>query len=107
MSADMGLIRDICEAGLAKPRHRAPCNRCGLCCLMQQCEISVEIFGPQPRCPVLERAGNAYACGLITDPARHLGVPPESAPHFAMLFGSMLAIGTDCDSVAPWEKPAE
>jgi hypothetical protein len=85
--------KEVAAAALAKPREGSPCNRCGLCCLWEQCSISVEMFGPQRRCPVLERVGDGYACGLIT----------KGPPLVAMVVGLALGIGTECDSGAPWE----
>jgi hypothetical protein len=87
----------------AKPKWAEPCNGCGLCCLMQQCDLSIDLFGRQARCPALEQAGGRYACGLVTRPDHHLGVPIVAAPHFSHLFGDMLAVGEGCDSKPSWE----
>lgn len=95
---------EIETAIVAKPPENDPCNGCGLCCLMQQCDLSIDLFGRQPRCPALEHAGERYACGLVTRPEHHLGVPAVSAPHFSHLFGDMLAVGEGCDSLPDWEK---
>jgi hypothetical protein len=56
-----------------KPPYRAPCNRCGLCCMRKPCAIGKLMFktdeGP---CPALQWDPNgASACGLIRDPARY------------------------------------
>ena len=41
------------------------CNGCGLCCLAEQCEMSLDFFGEQERCPALKNLGPVYGCDLI------------------------------------------
>lgn len=38
-----------------KPKEGDPCNGCGVCCLSEQCPVSVEVFGNQELCPALEK----------------------------------------------------
>lgn len=96
MGAVIVSAKMVAEAALAKPRAGSPCNRCGLCCLWEQCPISIDMFGEHRICPALEKAGDGYACGLITN----------SPPAVAMLVGKALGIGTECDADAPWESVA-
>lgn len=85
--------REVAEAGLAKPAPGSPCNRCGLCCLWEQCPLSLQAFGKAKRCPALEHTGEGYACGLITG----------GHPDLAMAAGQALGIGRGCDTTAPWD----
>jgi len=81
----------------SKPLYRQPCNGCGLCCIMEQCPLSVIAFGEVERCPAIVDAGDRFACGLIVQPERYF--PPAEAAHAAMLVGIALGIGTFCDAI--------
>ena len=40
------------------------CVRCGMCCVVEQCVISLGIYGKQERCPVLRFDGDVASCGI-------------------------------------------
>ncbi len=52
-------------------RPLMPCNHCGLCCLIELCEIGQYIHGgpKRRRCPSLRWVGNGYTsrCGILED----------------------------------------
>lgn len=50
-----------------KPRHGAPCNGCGLCCVATKCDLGKHLFGDsQGACPALVRTGaHTYGCGVV------------------------------------------
>jgi|SRR5215472_3999387 len=52
-----------------KPPHGSPCNRCGVCCYVVQCELSRHVFGDLGRgpCPALSPDGDDYKCGLACE----------------------------------------
>lgn len=87
-----------------KPLYREPCNGCGVCCILEQCKLSEEIFGQKTRCPALVDAGERYACGLVAEPSRWFksGLEAEGARKA----GELLGIGTFCDSVETREDAA-
>ena|SRR5215213_522630 len=79
----------------AKPLYGDPCNGCGLCCLSEQCPISLDMFGDVGICPALVDEGERWSCGLIVKPElffHHL--PDEISRLTAMLLGQ-----EGCDSV--------
>lgn len=41
-----------------------PCCRCGFCCLVKQCPISMVMFGERASCPSLFFAGQEAVCTL-------------------------------------------
>jgi hypothetical protein len=86
---------------LPKPLYGDPCNGCGLCCIAQQCDISVALFGEQEICPAIERAGHAIACGLVRSTADY--VPDMTAwggKTLTEAFALMLGAGAGCDGSA-------
>lgn len=50
-----------------KPPHGAPCNRCGVCCMVTLCKLASPIFGFEiGRCPaLLQKRDGSYECGLV------------------------------------------
>jgi hypothetical protein len=56
-----------------KPPHGAPCNRCGVCCMVALCDLGQILFGQKlGRCPALERESpETYRCGVVRDPATY------------------------------------
>lgn len=87
---------------LAKPAFKAPCTRCGYCCVMERCWISIQAFGEGPGpCPGLTFDGPLAACGVLTE------APAFIQPKIAYA----LAIGRGCDSSdddesAKWNRRA-
>lgn len=59
-----------------KARHGQPCTSCGLCCLVQLCDMATWAFerrrddraGP---CPALEWVGQSSQCGLLANPTKY------------------------------------
>ena len=49
-----------------KPKHGAPCNRCGACCYASLCDLGATVFkrrtGP---CPALGMSDAGSVCGLV------------------------------------------
>lgn len=87
-----------------------PCNQCGLCCLAEQCPVSLAFFGKYDRCPALNKTDAGYSCDIIAHPMQYAADPrfantklfppivgaefPEVwQAHFQWLFGSGI-----CDS---------
>ena len=61
-----------------QPRQGHPCNGCGLCCLIEPCPISLEIFkGHSQVCPALEFDEGRYWCGLMRHPEQYGATLPE------------------------------
>lgn len=87
-------------AAPTKPLYGQPCNGCGLCCVMQQCPVSAQLFGPKELCPALEAVGEAYTCGLIASPSRYFDAPEWGAALVGEAIGMILGAGTGCDAVA-------
>jgi hypothetical protein len=81
-----------------KPVYGAPCNGCGLCCIVEQCPISVDLFGQRPRCPALIDEGGPYSCGLISRPRDYF--VDELASYCRDRIAIILGAGEGCDSVA-------
>lgn len=51
-----------------KPLYGSPCNRCGLCCLREQCPLSLLFYGRVAGvCPSLKADGiGGYYCAMVT-----------------------------------------
>lgn len=56
---------------LSKPLYSKPCNGCGVCCIAEQCSVSVELFAEKDRCPALEWEQGRYWCGLMRTPGKY------------------------------------
>lgn len=91
----------------AKPPEGAPCTGCGLCCLLEPCLLSVEIFGKQDACPALLELVDRYSCGLVTAPQDFVpaGEMRQAAEAkewgwqaLAQTFGKLLGAGRGCDA---------
>lgn len=81
-----------------KPKavYGSPCNRCGVCCLLEQCAISSMFFGPQKVCPALDFDGPEASCGLFVRPE---DFTTESGADWMREFAELsLGIGTSCDA---------
>lgn len=65
-----GLPRAVPHAIAArKPPHGAPCNRCGLCCIVTLCDLGRHVFhrprGGAGPCPALSFDADGSRCGLV------------------------------------------
>jgi hypothetical protein len=88
------------KSTLKKPLYGQPCNGCGVCCLLEQCPISEQLFGPRALCPALEKAdGGRLVCGLMVSAPTYIEGPPELAKLLGEAFGVMLGAGSGCDGV--------
>lgn len=79
-----------------KPGYSEPCNRCGLYCLMEQCQLSELLFGPRPICPAISFGNGQSACDLMVAPAKQ--VPDEIAEDVRDLATLMLGASQGCDA---------
>jgi hypothetical protein len=103
-----------------KPAWGAPCNGCGVCCLMEPCPLGVMLSGRRTgACRALRWQPDArqYRCGAITSaqevirarlPACVHGVVPLLAALLARVARRWVAAGTgcDCDVPSPERAPA-
>lgn len=87
-----------------RPEFGAPCNGCGQCCKTEACNLSRDFLGSTVApCVALEYEDGRYWCGLVKNPAKHLGLQEwaekfssiELSPKFAYLLG--LGMGCDAD----------
>lgn len=98
------------EAGApAKPVWGAPCNGCGVCCLVEPCPLGVVLSGRRRgACQALRWDGHAksYRCGAITEPVEVLRAGWFPVPAFALallarwlpkLAYRWVSAGTGCD----------
>lgn len=89
-----------------RPAYGEPCNGCGVCCIKEQCPLSLFVFNRQPgTCPALEDAGDRYVCGLVVNPQKYnpfrtAAVGRERMSQAAaVLVGSDAMVGCDCAEV--------
>lgn len=76
--------------GPEKPPRGQACNGCGLCCAMEQCQVSVMGFGELPAgeiCPALTFDAGRFWCRLVLI---------EAALPGPKLIAEALGIGTEC-----------
>lgn len=98
---------------LEKPAIYSPCNSCGMCCIVQVCDLGVAL-GDSEKCKALiANADNTYTCGLVADPYSYIdeasakswkkidSFKPDEKPGEAALkvmYAEMLGAGRGCDS---------
>ena len=93
----------------AKPLKGSTCNRCGFCCRMERCGLSVQVFGEGAGpCPALEEDARQTYCGVLRNPERYLlekypmlALSQRSIPQIQVSIAHALGIGIGCDSVDP------
>src|SRR5262245_20591343 len=79
-----------------KPKHGAPCNGCGLCCVVSRCQISKRLFGEGGRCPALvQTEEHVFSCGIVQSMSPN-GDMPEEELHLAALL--LIRAGEGCDA---------
>ncbi|MDD5029314.1 MAG: hypothetical protein PHH58_07415 [Rhodoferax sp.] len=100
-----------------KPVLGAPCNGCGVCCLLNPCPLGVVLSGRrQGACAALrwQPAQAHYRCGAITQPTQVLGqrLPSWTSPAVPSLAWLLrraaprwLAAGVGCDCDADVSTP--
>ena len=102
----------------AKPELGAPCNGCGVCCLLAPCPLGVLLSGyRQGACRALrwQEDRGQYRCGAITAPREVLQarLPHLLHPITAVMAGGLgwmagrwVAAGVGCDCDAELEADA-
>lgn len=100
-----------------KPAHGAPCNGCGVCCLLEPCPLGVLLTRRrQGACVAVRWHGEAhqYRCGALGEPVDVLqSVLPRSlrrlapwlAPGLARLAKRWIAVDQGCDSTVEPDGP--
>ncbi|MDO8252492.1 MAG: hypothetical protein Q7T78_22615 [Rhodoferax sp.] len=93
-----------------KPAPGAPCNGCGVCCLLEPCPLGVLLSGRRHGACVAVRWRSdvhQYRCGALSEPAdvlQHIlprslkRLTPWLAPGLARLATRWIAVGQGCDS---------
>ena len=88
----------------AKPAWGDACNGCGVCCAAEPCPVGVLVSGRRKgSCAALEwqDADHRYVCGVVTSPARYLGVGSGRLGQVLSAIASrMICAGKGCDSDA-------
>ena len=82
----------------ALPAPGAPCNGCGVCCLLEPCPLGVLVsLRRTGACKALiwESDGRRYRCGMVMAPERFV---PLGARLVARLARRWIAAGTGCDA---------
>lgn len=86
----------------AKPPEGAPCNGCGLCCLVEPCPLGVLVSrrrsGP---CVALRWSDSdqLYRCGMVSDPGSVVGTTrPQFVRAISALARRWIASGVGCDA---------
>ena len=87
-----------------KPPTGSPCNGCGLCCIAEQCRISLELFGAAQVCPALEYEGDRFWCGIMRHPEQYGAIVDgfedwegASAKYYRTLIGAEKGCDSDCE----------
>ena len=93
-----------------KPKPGAPCNGCGVCCLLEPCPLGAVLSGRrQGACVAVRWDGECqqYRCGALIEPAGVLKMAlprpfqswaPRLAPGLARVAKRWIAVGIGCDS---------
>ncbi|WP_114969116.1 hypothetical protein [Rhodoferax ferrireducens] len=104
----------------SKPATGAPCNGCGVCCLLEPCPLGVLLSGRRRGACVAVRwrvEARQYRCGALSEPVDVLQhvlpkpmrrLVPHLAPGLARLAKRWIAVGQGCDSTVearPLEEP--
>lgn len=102
-----------------KPETGAPCNGCGLCCLLEPCPLGAVLSGRRHGACVAVRwvpEVRQYRCIAVSDPAGLLkgrwpavlhGLIPLVSAVLGRLAKRWIAAGQGCDSHLEWSVPDE
>lgn len=86
---------------LEKPAEWSPCNSCGLCCIKEQCPVSLGMFGEHSVCPALQPDGDALKCALMIDATPYLPADRQAqGEEWTQAIRLVLGAGNGCDSGA-------
>ena len=89
----------ILVPALEKPKFGEVCNGCGMCCLHEACQLSVEYLKSSVApCVALEHDGQRFRCGLLTDPSKYLGLKFDGNAELVPLIAEALGAGKGCDA---------
>jgi len=113
--ADPGRVVWIEPDAPAKPARGAPCNGCGVCCLMEPCPVGMVLSrrrrGP---CAALRwvPAERRYRCGALAEPGEVLGwgrgrVGRSLSVIVRPLLARWIAAGKGCDCDAQVDAPSQ
>lgn len=82
-----------------KPPHGEPCTRCGLCCIMQLCDLGQRLFGKkQGPCPALHYDENDNSvCGVVFNPQLYKDMPDWTIEIMRESAALLLNSGNGCD----------
>jgi hypothetical protein len=84
-----------------KPVPGAPCNGCGVCCMVEPCPVSALLLAHKENtCPALvwQNDTKLYRCGMLISPARYCRwLPARLNRPIIFLVRRWLAIATGCD----------
>ena len=90
---------------LDKPPIGAPCNGCGLCCIMKVCSGGVVVLGlgkwgepVRGPCPALTEDGEKLVCGIVRRPERYVR-PGRGPKALGNAMSLLLGIGHGCDTL--------
>lgn len=86
------------SAGLEKPKFGAECNGCGLCCVLELCELAEMAFpGAAAPCPALEWEDGRAWCGMVRHPSRHMKLNYTGVDGLVSeLYAKGIAVGQGC-----------
>lgn len=102
-----------------KPDTGAPCNGCGLCCLLEPCPLGVVLSRRRHGACVAVRwipEVQQYRCVAVAEPADFLrsrwparlhSLIPWVSPALGRLAKRWIAAGQGCDSTLDWSVAAE
>jgi len=97
------MARTLNAGAPERPAFGAPCNGCGECCKEEACNLSRDFLkSTVAPCVALEFEDGRYWCGLVRNPAKHLGLQ-QWAQEFSLIelspkFAFMLRLGEGCDA---------
>lgn len=94
---------DPIKAMAEKPKYGDPCNRCGLCCWVTQCDLSVSVFGERVGpCPALESSKDGRTdCGIVANPQNYVPVrflTAHGADTLSRSAALLIGAGDGCDA---------
>lgn len=95
-------IIQIHPAAPEKPEYGAPCNGCGVCCLVAPCPVSALLLTHRENaCPALvwQAETNQYRCGMLQAPSDYCRWLPRMLDRLLIsLIRRQLALDIGCDA---------
>jgi len=92
-----------------KPELGAPCNGCGVCCLLEPCPVGVLVSRRRHgACTALLWSGaqSRYLCGMVVAPQRFLPwLRPLLQPLAARWARRLISAGKGCDAALQIQLP--